>query len=376
MFKKSAIAVAVAGIVSVPMAVQAHEGGEPTVYGFVNIGIENVRLQDGSRNGIAAKAFADDGVSSIIFAGSDTDSTHANDIANTRFGFKGSKDLGNGLTASYKIEIGTGTTSGNRGGPVEDSAPWDKRIAQIQFSGGFGSFTIGNQWGLLYEYLGYNVYRSDGHGGAAWYESTRHVANDAYGLRVSNGYTYTYGGGGYSADPFTFSVQAIMNPARVTAGVTTGDEDVDALVFAAAASFGSVTINGLLYTDNNSVGVGETELGGLGFRWNVTDALYLGGTLMTVDRDIAALIPDDAGSWNLVANYDFGGGFSGMFGIGAGETGQANGIGDMETVFLQASKSLGGGTKVYFEWETAERDLLLGATAEVTVAHIGVKQVF
>jgi len=369
MFKKTAIAVAVAGVVSIPMAVQAHEGGEPTVYGFVNIGIENHSVEDGA--GAEVKGFGDSGVSSIIFGGSDVDSTHANDIANTRFGFKGSKDLGNGLSAAYKIEIGTGTTSGNRGGPVEDAAPWDKRIAQISFSGGFGSFTIGNQWGIMYEYLGWNVYRSDGHGGAAWYESTRHVANDAYGLRVSNGYTYTYGGGGYSADPFTFSIQAIMNPAR-TGG---SDETLDAIVFGAAASFGSVTINGILYTDNNSAGVGEAELGGIGFRWNVNDALYLGGTFMTVDRDIAA-IPDDAGSWNVVANYDFGGGVSGMFGVGGGETGQAGGVGDMETVFLQAQKVLGGGAKVYFEYEVATRDLVAGTEAEVTVVHLGVKQVF
>ena len=367
MFKKTAIAVAVASAVSVPMAAQA-DGHGPTVYGFVNIGLANVSI-DG-----AGGSFGNDGVGSNIFFGAGDGSTHQNDNANTRFGFKGSKDLGNGLSAGYKIEIGTGTTSGNRGGPVEDAAPWDKRIAQVSFSGSFGTVTLGNQWGILYEYLGWNVYRSDGNGGAAWYEGTRHISNDRYGLRVSNAFTYTYGGGGYSADPFTFSVQAYMDPDRADDTGAVNDETIDGLAIGAAATFGPVTVNGVVYNESDSIaGAAEVSLTGVGFRWNASDSLYIGGSFMNTDLDNGG---DDATAWNLIATYDFGGGVSGIAGVGGGETGQAGGVGDMDTTFLQVQKALGQGTKIYAELENASRDVAGGGEADGTVFVVAIKNVF
>ena len=92
MFKKTAIAAAVAGVAAVPMAAQA-DGHSPTVYGFVNIGIQSTSI-DGS-----GAAFGNAGVGSNIFFGAPDGSIDAHDTANTRFGFKGSKDLGNGLCA-------------------------------------------------------------------------------------------------------------------------------------------------------------------------------------------------------------------------------------------------------------------------------------
>ena len=374
MFKKSAIAVAVAGAVSVPLTVQAHEGGEPTVYGFVNIGIQNTTI-DGPQT------FGSEGTASNIFTGAPDDSTNASDTANTRFGFKGSKDLGNGISASYKLEFGVGTTSGGRGGPIEDAAPIDKRIAQIRFDGGFGSFTIGNQWGILYEYLGWNTYRSDGHGGAAWYEATRQINDDRYGLRVSNAFTYTYGGGGYSADPFTFSVQAILDPDTApdpANGVAGNDETIDAISVGGAVTFGPVTLNAVVYSESDQFGP-EPTLTGVGFRWRATDSLFFGGTFMNVDQDVglAAGIDDDATTWNLAANLDFGGGYSGMFAIGGADTGEADGTGDLDTYFLQFQKVLGGGTKIYAELESAEREVGGGLEdSETTVFVVAIKQVF
>ncbi len=362
MFKKSAIAAAVAGVVSIPVAVEAAD--PPTVYGFVNIGIQSTDID------------AAGGTGSIIFAGSPDGSIDAHDTANTRFGFRGSKDLGNGLSSSYRIEIGVGTTSGNRGGPVEDAAPWDKRLAQIGLHGNFGNLVIGNQWGVLYEYLGYNVYRSDGHGGAAWYESTRHVNDDRYGLRVSNAFTYSYGGGGYSADPFTFSVQAIMHPDDPAGAVQRANDDtIDSVAVGLAGTFGAVTINGVVYSESAPAGAPEVSLTGVGFRFNATEALYLGGTFMSVDHDSGI---DDSSSWNVVANYSFGGGLSGMIGLGGGEDATAGaGAGDMDTVFLQLSKSLGEGVKVYAEFETASIEQAGGlGDLETSVFAVAVKNSF
>ena len=191
MLRKNTIALAITAITLAPVSAMA-DG----VYGFVNIGLESASI-DGA------------GAGNEIFTSGPDGSLHAQDVAESRIGYKGSKELGSGMTAAVKVEFGLGITPG-AGAPTEDSGP-TTRLAQVSLSGDFGTITAGNQWGILYEYLGWNVYRAHGHGAGTWYYTTKNLNNDAYGLRVSNALTYTYGGGGYSTDGFTFSVQAMAD---------------------------------------------------------------------------------------------------------------------------------------------------------------------
>ena len=71
------------------------------VYGFVNVGIENTSISDG-------------GAVNEIFATGDDGSTHAQDVAETRLGYKGSKELGGGMTAGVRLEFGIGTSDSPR----------------------------------------------------------------------------------------------------------------------------------------------------------------------------------------------------------------------------------------------------------------------
>ncbi len=348
MIKKTTIALAVSAAALAPTVSQA-----VTPYGFVNIGLESTSIDNA-------------GAGNEIFATGVDGSVHANDIANTRFGFKGSNDLGNGLTAGYKLEFGTGTTSGGRGGPVEDAEPIDKRIAQISLSGEFGSVTIGNQWGILYEYLGYNIYRSHGHGGGAWYYMTKNINDDAFGLRVSNAYTYTYGGGGYSSDPFTFSVQLIADP-----DTATNDELLDATVIGGMVNLGDVSINLLSYSESDGSGAAEPSLTGVGFRWDVSSDFYLGGTFITIDTDTGG----DPNAINLLGTYNFGDGLTGQLGFGNGDGDDV--IADLDsTIFLQLQKDLGKGTLLYAEYETATLDGGAAGDDETTVLSLAIKQNF
>jgi predicted porin len=368
MFKKTAIALAVAGAygASVPaQAVVVDEDGNHQVYGFVNVSMDYAKEKNG-------------GTPSNIFLppGSDGD-IHLGDQANSRFGFMGSQDLGNGLTAGYRIEIGFGTSAFNRGSVTEDAAPWDKRLAYVDLTGNFGQIRAGNTWGKLYEYLGYNTFRSHGFGGASWYESTRHLNYDSFGLRVSDAVEYNYGSGGYGSDPFTFSVQGIFDQRNGAAGgpdfteAGENDEVLDAYTIAGAATFGNVTVNAAYYGESNPDGVPEPSLMGLGARFQITDAFMLAGRVTTVDRDNGT---DDPESISLHAEYNFGNGLSAMAGYGMGSDDDE---GDLDAIFLQMNKNLGSGTDVYIEFEHASRDGIGGAAdPESTVVAVGMKKSF
>lgn len=370
MFKKTAIALAVAGAygASVPaQAVTVGQDGTNEVYGFVNVTMDYAKEKNGGNPG-----------NIFLPPGSDGD-VHLGDQANSRFGFKGSQDLGNGLTAGYRIEIGMGTSAYNRGSVREDAAPWDKRLAYVELKGNFGDIKAGNQWGELYSYLGYNTVRSFGFGGSTWYEATRHLNQDGYGLRVSDAVDYTYGSGGYGSDPFTFSLQGIFDQRNSSGGGTpdqtnaTGPNDatLDAYTVAGAATFGGVTVNAAYYGENNADGLPSPKLWGIGARFNVTDALYLGGTFMEVDRDNNT---DNPQTIDLHADYSFGGGLSGMLGYGHGKDDTE---GDLNSYFLQLAKDLGSGTHLYIEAEHNKRSAPGGAAdPESTVVAAGMIKYF
>ena len=358
MFKKTAIALACAGAygASVPaQAVVVDADGNHEVYGFVNVSMDWAKEKNG-------------GTASNIFLppGSDGD-IHLGDQANSRFGFRGSTDLGNGLTAGYRIEIGFGTSAFNRGSVREDAAPWDKRLAYVDLSGSFGTLRAGNQWGLLYEYLGYNTFRSHGFGGGGWYETTKELNYDGFGLRVSDAVTYQYGGGGYSSDPFTFSAQGIFDQRNDDPFL--GDETLDAYTLGAASTFGNITVNGAYYGENNPAGTPEPELMGVGARVSLTSAFALMGTFSTVDRDDGT---DDVTSIDLHSEYDFGGGLTAMLG---GAVGSDDTNGDLTQFFAQLQKDLGESTLVYAEFEHATRDQA-GGDAESSVVAVGMKKSF
>lgn len=379
MFKKTAVAMAVAGAfgASIPAhAVPIGKDGTNEVYGFVNVSLD---YSDVKHGGNASNIFLPN---TNPEGGSDS-SFQTGDQANSRFGFKGSQDLGNGLKAGYKIEIGLGTSGYNRGAPTEDTSHWDKRLAYVELSGNWGTLRAGNTWGKLYEYLGYNTVRSFGFGGSTWYEATRHLNYDTYGLRVSDAVEYDYGSGGYGSDPFTFSVQGIFAPPNNTIGGSGGNEHLtdangnpidntntlDAYTVAGAATFGMVTVNAAYYGENNPSPLPEVKLYGVGARFQITKAFMLSGTFMEVDRDNGTDKPQTA---EVHAEYDFGNGIMGMLSYGHGKD---NTDGDLNSYFASVHKDLGMGTNLYIEAEHDQRDTA-GPNPESTIVSVGMIKYF
>lgn len=108
---KKIVAIAIAAVLAAPMALQA----APTVYGKMNLSLEkDNNLEDGK---------------------------WSMEQNNSNLGVKGSEDLGNGLSAVYKVEFGLGgATGGAIGG---DDTVITPRNTYVGFAGGFGTALMG-----------------------------------------------------------------------------------------------------------------------------------------------------------------------------------------------------------------------------------------
>jgi predicted porin len=377
--KKSAIAVAVTGAIAAPMSASAAEA-----YGSINTTLET--------------SSADGGGNSAIFnTTTDNGGFGMSDTWESRFGFTGGEDLGGGLEANYKFEFGLGTSSGDTNGgdnsgddgSVNEDANINTRLSWAALSGGFGEVKLGTMWGVLYEYAGWNHYRTDGHGGATHYYMTSSAvgpfttSDDPSALRSDNTIKYTYGGGGYSSDPFTFSLQVRSKDDSddanddgdfTDAGDTNDDEGIDNITLGAQGTFGPVTVNGTYYQEQNTGDAAEPSLLTLGARGNI-GPVYLGGTFFSGDKDDDS-DSDSPSALNVLAGMDFGGGTSGHLGLGTGDADNDDSEGDLSTFFLQAEHKLSSRTKVYGEYESATIDGGSGDDADQSVFAVGVKHSF
>jgi predicted porin len=143
-----------------------------TLFGVVDLGLERTNLSPGS---------ATTRLSSGIQSGS-------------RWGVKGSEDLGGGLSASFKLESGFDASTGaaGQGGLAFGRQAW------VGLDGGFGSIKLGRQYTPLFNAIDTvdpfdTGITGDGSGIAAVFRS--------YGFRMNNAITYsTPTAGGFSAE--------------------------------------------------------------------------------------------------------------------------------------------------------------------------------
>ncbi|MGH8800941.1 MAG: porin, partial [Casimicrobiaceae bacterium] len=116
---KKLVAVAVAGVLGIPLAAQA-QTANVTLYGRLNVDVEAIKGQqpEGSPE-----------------AGTNPTATRVSSNS-SRFGMRGVESLGNGLNAIFQIEssINGDSNSGNLGG----------RETFVGFQGDWGTFKLGN----------------------------------------------------------------------------------------------------------------------------------------------------------------------------------------------------------------------------------------
>ena len=113
-----------------------------TIYGRVNTTIEQQKLGDNKATGVANN--------------------------NSRIGFKGVEDLGNGLKAGFQLEAGFGSDDGS--GPLTF-----KRQSEVNLSGNFGMVRLGNFYPESYyatsDYIGMHNHETGSSSDALYYDA-------------------------------------------------------------------------------------------------------------------------------------------------------------------------------------------------------------
>ncbi len=231
---KSIVAIAVAGLVGA-VGFSSVASAEATVYGRVTAGAVHT---DGDTD-------ANDGAWN--FGATGIDGGHGR-FNGTRFGFKGSQDLGNGMSAGFQIEREVRESPSANG----NNTNVRQRHNLVWLSGSWGKLTLGNQnnpymnarhWDQTYFY------------GGNWGASYRH---EGINYSMSNG-------------PFSLNVMAMArsenedDTAALLAGTgaspttgsveTSGDDGVDAWIVHAGYDFGVVALNVAHHADNKDTDV-------------------------------------------------------------------------------------------------------------------------
>ena len=120
-----------------------------TIYGRVNTTIEQQKLGDNKATGVANN--------------------------NSRIGFKGVEDLGNGLKAGFQLEAGFGSDDGS--GPLTF-----KRQSEVNLSGNFGMVRLGNFYPESYyatsDYIGMHNHETGSSSDQLYYDAAWFNGND------------------------------------------------------------------------------------------------------------------------------------------------------------------------------------------------------
>lgn len=164
--KKTLFALAAASVF--PGAVYAQSN--VAIYGITDIGI-NV-----SDNGAAAN--------------SRTVSLDGGIQTPSRIGFKGTEDLGGGLSASFQLENGFDLSTGQ----FSQAGRLFGRQAWVGLNGGFGSVKFGRQWAPLFLALD----EIDPFGTGLSGDASRIFASGGYPVRMDNAINYSMSANGFS----------------------------------------------------------------------------------------------------------------------------------------------------------------------------------
>jgi predicted porin len=140
--KAKLLAVAIAA--ALPMVASAQSN--VTMFGVVDTGLGWLKAGSNKQN-----AMTQDGISS------------------SRFGVRGSEDLGGGLKANFWLESrirANGNGSGAQNAPTGDAVDFSNRLAFVGLSGGWGSLNLGRQYtsAFINVHTAYDLFGTNGVG--------------------------------------------------------------------------------------------------------------------------------------------------------------------------------------------------------------------
>ncbi|MFY0642009.1 MAG: porin [Bermanella sp.] len=338
MFKKTSLALAVAGLA---FAGQSIAAPSVNVSGFVDLGVEYYSGDTGS----------------YIFPGMQAPQGNSDDQnigminpVTSRFIVSGDETHANGWTTGYHIEQNVNVLD-------DGGASFQTRQGYLSLSKDQHNIIIGSQWSPLFEYSAWNAMKTEGHGYGAYYFTTELLPGSLqYGFRNDSTINYTYGGGGYSTDPITFTVAAHIGEDDRT--YTVGTDEVKAnesgitgVTVGGAASFGQVTVNAAYVQSMVSEAPGATlaapSLASIGAKFRANDQLEVGFNYHSVDKDDGT--DDKRTSMSVGTMYNVAADLSIHAGYGFGE--DDNGFELESDVYAQVIKSVSDTFHVRLELE-------------------------
>ena len=280
--KKLLITVCLSGLLSVPAAVLGAEMAGASLYGSFRTGI----------------SFGSGDASVGDFT--------------SRWGIKGSHEVSEGLTASYKYEARMDTTSATTAGHRHDGTGGG-RLSQISLSGGFGSVTLGQIWSASAIHYGFAVDPSYVNG---VFGGVDYVGGANYRNANSVSYSSSVGDVSFQIDKVTgdaekieFGASATLGPVGVGLGSWSNADD-DAGFTGVAVSAGAAGVN-------LTVGLGSSKLDdGTKTKTNI---LHVGGSVGDTGLSYALQVANsdaDAGDGDqnlLVVTNSLGSGASLIF---------------------------------------------------------------
>ncbi|NUU03609.1 porin [Herbaspirillum robiniae] len=260
--KKSLLALAVLGA----FAGAANAQSSVTIYGIVDTGVVYQSKVATTGGGTGSKFGLNSGV-----------------IQGSRLGFKGTEDLGGGLSAVFNLEVGfANDTGGLQGSDANTSSNLFRRKSVVGLAGGFGSVLVGRQTDYADTISAYTSVQDFG----GWTGNVGHNLDRLEGTRTNNSISYTTNNlGGFTGN--------LIYGFGETAGQTS-----------AGQSFGA----GLKY-DNGPLGLGlnyyQSKANGTGYSSD-TSLIPSSSTTASVNTLTGTAGSTAYKGWNLVASYQFG----------------------------------------------------------------------
>jgi len=230
----------------------------------------------------------------------------ANSIAANRLGFKGSEDLGGGLSAFFDLESAISPDTGAA------SAPFWGRGAYVGLGGGFGKLSMGRQWNLNDDYL-CGIYVCGGY--AAFYNfggfgNTSDLVNNAvkYVAPTIGGFTAGVmaapgegSSGKYTSALGTYSVGTLSLGASIDSQANLAGRKDELTVLGAKYGFGDAFVRGAYVSaKSDASALGKASAYDLGAGYAFTPAASLSLDYVTLDRKNS---PNDAQFLRLVGEY-------------------------------------------------------------------------
>jgi predicted porin len=206
------------------------------------------------------------------------------DQSGSRFGFRGSEDLGNGLKAIFNLEAGLAVDTG-----VQDSAGLFQRRAVVGLEGAFGTVTLGREYSPIATIAG----ATDEFGQGFYGSNLSGFGSGKVTRRLSNSVNYK------SASFNGFDLLATYSAGEKTTGPSG-----DLKGIGAEYKLGGLYL-GAAYHNYKRVGTGNDKEYGAGAAYTFAD---IGG--LEIKANYLSADPDGANNkfkqYNLGAGYPFG----------------------------------------------------------------------